>query len=90
MLSIPAFQWSIVETEAPKRGRAACAIHGNHMIASGGIDRTDFLNYVDNGDDPWNHALGVFDLNTLAWKGSYESSGIYESSDLVDAIYSAW
>ena len=80
VLSIPGFVWfKSSDTSAPSRSGHSCERIGNRqMLSIGGLDPT--IGWHDpnsatnpwNKTDPWNQTLGVFDMTSLVWTGSYD------------------
>ena len=57
------------------------------MILIGGIDPSYV--YYNGTADPWNQAIGVFDMSSLQWKDSYNAGAKpYASPDVIKQYYS--
>ena len=86
VLSIPAFQWFEIEPETQNTRRTYhdCASAGNsQMIVVGGQDISRW-----ETTDKWAQGLGIFDMNSLQWKDSYDAdAGAYESPGIVRDWY---
>ena len=86
ILSILAFQWFEIKTETQSTHRTYhdCASAGNsQMIVVGGMDISRW-----ETTDKWEQGLGIFDMNSLQWKDSYDAdAGAYESPGIVRDWY---
>lgn len=83
VLSIPAFRWFRVDAKSDTRYSHACARVGSQMIVVGGND-----NPVWNKKDPFPKGLGIFSLNSLEWKDTFEADAAkYQSPSVVRTWY---
>ena len=90
ILSLPSFRW--FKADCPSlhpRARHTCVVGGgNQMIAVGGLNPSEARNTLheafNGSSDPWQQAIGVFDMTLLQWKNKYEAkTSSYDSSDII-------
>ncbi|KAH7166474.1 hypothetical protein EDB81DRAFT_782316 [Dactylonectria macrodidyma] len=81
VLSIPGFQWFSLDVTSSARMRQTCALVGkSQMLVLGGIE----VEWVWDTPDPWEQALGVFDLKSWQWSDKYDAEAdAYDSPDTV-------
>lgn len=85
ILSLPAFEWFLVEVDSPPRMFHDCAVIGNRqMISNGGLeDVSDWQT-----PDPWFAGVGIFDMTELMWSDGYDSiAAAYDSPQVVKDWY---
>ncbi|KAL9609406.1 MAG: hypothetical protein Q9167_005830 [Letrouitia subvulpina] len=92
VLSLPSFNWQ-KQNSTPETGRYfhSCSVVGNRqMLAVGGIVRnasSDIQN-DDSIQDPWEQAIGVFDLTAMEWRDDYDPhAASYVTPDAVKDHY---
>ena len=91
ILSLPSFRWFRANyTSAYSRGGHTCHVTKSQMIMIGGEDPTHCSRFLGDGDaidapaDPWLQGIGVFDMNALRFKDSYQADArAYETSDVI-------
>lgn len=94
VLSLPAFRWfrANYTSVSPRAGHTCHPAGNNQLILIGGSNPTQFVtNTMEawNGTaDPWPQGIGVFDMNALAWKDSYQSHAAkYTPADVIKQHY---
>ena len=95
ILSLPSFRWFRANyTSAHSRGGHTCHIKNSQMIMIGGQDPTYSQSWLGDVDsqhspaDPWLQGIGVFDMNALRFKDSYQAkAGAYETPDFIKSYY---
>ncbi|KAL9034613.1 MAG: hypothetical protein Q9214_006967 [Letrouitia sp. 1 TL-2023] len=92
VLSLPSFNWQ-KQNSTPLTGRYAhsCNVVGNRqMFAMGGVvvNTSSDIYYSNSIQDPWEKAIGVFDLTAMEWKDSYDPRApSYVTPDAVKDYY---
>ena len=105
VLTLPGFYWVKANYTAdhPRNGLSCNAVGGGQILTIGGVDPTQNgqSNGQNNGQnngytaafdtpDPFTQGIGIFDLNSLSWKGSYSAKqGLYSPAPEVQAYYDA-
>lgn len=97
ILSIPAFRWFLAKytPSIPRGGHTCHGTNTNQMILIGGVDprnHTFELVNQDLGDidpkDPWQQGIGVFDMNSLEFKTSYQAKADpYQPAEVIREYY---
>ncbi|KAK8165499.1 hypothetical protein BKA80DRAFT_342611 [Phyllosticta citrichinensis] len=90
ILSLPAFRWFRIssETTGTPRSHHTCHTFASQMVVVGGVDFSLGIPGDWKDPDPWDNGLGVFDLNDLEWKTSYNASAAaYETPQVVKDWY---
>ncbi|MCJ1268935.1 hypothetical protein MMC22_008823 [Lobaria immixta] len=95
ILSLPSFRWFRANyTSAYSRSGHTCHVTNSQMIMIGGQDPTYCSQFQGDGDatqapaDPWLKGIGVFDMNALRFKDSYQADArAYETSDVIKNYY---
>lgn len=78
-LSLPGFHWTKVGDNADgKRCDHACVAVKSTLLSFGGIQSmtdlsVDGENIVFTNPDPFTRGIGIFDLNELEWRDSYNA-----------------
>jgi hypothetical protein len=85
ILSLPGFRWFSAKVESPARMHHACANVGKRqMLSTGGVTHE----WDWKKEDPWTHALNIFDMTKLEWKDSFDAfADDYESPQMVKNWY---
>lgn len=85
ILSLPGFRWFSVDVDSPTRMYHACATVGKRqMLSTGGLTRE----WDWESQDPWVHAMRIFDMTTLKWKDSFDAhADDYQSPQMVKDWY---
>ena len=94
VLSLPAFVWKS-ESTTTQAGRYLhdCEVIGNRqMVVVGGrvIQNSSApgSNGLDSVPDPWQQALGIFDMSEMMWRDSFDPSAPpYVTPSMVKAYY---
>ncbi len=95
VLSLPSFNWQKqYATGTTGRYMMSCNVVGKRqMVVVGGIVIPqnvdwDTYNFGAGEPDPWDQAIGIFDLTEMAWKSSYDASASpYITPDAVKSFY---
>ena len=91
ILSLPSFTWFKADYP-PRAGRIhhTCHAVNNQLVAIGGLDPLASGDY--NGTaDPWPQGLGIFDMNALVWKDSFNGTAPkYTPPDIVTQYIKKW
>lgn len=102
ILTIPGFRWfRVPDHYSPPRVHHACTTVGvslgesddddrstrrRQMLTSGGVSHEGEGRWGE--DDPWQYALGIFDLTELVWKDEYDAKAEdYETPDMIRDWY---
>lgn len=85
ILTIPSFTWVKAPNErAAWRAWHTCKTIGNrHMISIGGRQQEKL-----DDPEPWPNGLGIFDMTTLNWTGSYDTNAqAYTRHSSIESVY---
>lgn len=94
VLSLPAFRWTRIQeddTDFRRKNHICVLAGGSQFISLGGFDRTS----EDEGEeqeewsakDSFPRGIGIFNLNSLEWKDTYEPDQEYRTHDSIKAWY---
>lgn len=89
VLSLPAFEWTELDSRTDPRAAMGCALVGRRqMLVVGGTDLSRTNSALWRTADKFPRGLGIFDLTDQRWKTSFDANArAYESPESVRSWY---